>query len=410
MASLFSQVQNLVSAKNEPVPVSSLQGKVLGLYFSAHWCPPCRGFTPRLVEWFGNFKQNHARKDELELVFISSDRDQASFDEYHHEMNFHALPYSERELKGSLSSKFGVRGIPTLVFVDAEGNVISKDGRSFVDEDPAGEGFPWTPKPFAELFGDSFINNKGNKFTRADLAGKYIGIYFSAHWCPPCRGFTPQLVKVYNKLKAEGKPFEIIFASSDRDKASFEEYFAEMPWLSLDENAQQRKAGLSKHFEVDGIPSLVILDPELKTITTSGREAVGADLEGAEFPWLPKPLNPLNDAAMGVVNEFPFLLVSTDGSDNQVAAAVAAITPAATVEFAKAEPKLRFLYINDPEEDIVVPIRKFAGITAHDALVIIDVQSNKKYIAADQSITEANVSAFVDEFLSGALKGVPARS
>ena len=51
---------------------------------------------------------------------------------------------------------------PVRVFVDADGNVITKDGRSIVSEDPAGDGFPWAPKPFSELFGDSFINNKGD--------------------------------------------------------------------------------------------------------------------------------------------------------------------------------------------------------------------------------------------------------
>ena len=32
-------------------------------------------------------------------MFVSSDRDAASFDEYHATMNFHALPYPERDAK-----------------------------------------------------------------------------------------------------------------------------------------------------------------------------------------------------------------------------------------------------------------------------------------------------------------------
>jgi len=24
-----------------------------------------------------------------------------------------------------------------------------------------------------------------------------LGLYFSAHWCPPCRAFTPELLKEY---------------------------------------------------------------------------------------------------------------------------------------------------------------------------------------------------------------------
>ncbi len=33
---------------------------------------------------------------------------------------------------------------------------------------------------------------------REALAGKKIvAFYFSAHWCPPCRGFTPVLKKFY---------------------------------------------------------------------------------------------------------------------------------------------------------------------------------------------------------------------
>merc|ERR1712166_1299825 len=67
--------------------------------------------------------------------------------------------------------------------------------------------------------------------------GKVIGLYFSAHWCPPCKTFTPLLVKTYEKLKAEGKEFEVVFVSSDKDKDA-----------------------LSKRYEVEGIPTLVLLD------------------------------------------------------------------------------------------------------------------------------------------------------
>ena len=33
------------------VNTPSYPGKNLLLYFSAHWCPPCQAFTPKLVKW-----------------------------------------------------------------------------------------------------------------------------------------------------------------------------------------------------------------------------------------------------------------------------------------------------------------------------------------------------------------------
>lgn len=51
--------------------------------------------------------------------------------------------------------------------------------------------------------------------------------------CGPCRGFTPQLVKTYNSLRAAGKSFEIVLVGSDRTQADFLKYHGEMPWLAL---------------------------------------------------------------------------------------------------------------------------------------------------------------------------------
>ena len=44
----------------------------------------------------------------------------------------------------------------------------------------------------------------------SSLAGtEVVGLYFSAHWCPPCRGFTPELAKIYKGVVAGGKKMEI---------------------------------------------------------------------------------------------------------------------------------------------------------------------------------------------------------
>merc|ERR1712216_834196 len=77
---------------------------------------------------------------------------------------------------------------------------------------------------------------------------KAVGIYFSAHWCPPCRGFTPKLAEMYNNgLKEAG--LEIVFVSSDRDQESFNEYLAEMPWLAVPFEKRDIKDQLSKKFK-----------------------------------------------------------------------------------------------------------------------------------------------------------------
>jgi nucleoredoxin len=114
--------------------------QVVGLYFSAHWCPPCHGFTPKLTEVYTVIK---GTDKSLEIVFVSSDRDDVAFDSYHKDMPWLALPFAERALKQTLSKRFKVSGIPSLVLVDGvTGQVLSKDGRSVIMSDPQGTDFP----------------------------------------------------------------------------------------------------------------------------------------------------------------------------------------------------------------------------------------------------------------------------
>ncbi|CAF0917287.1 unnamed protein product [Didymodactylos carnosus] len=119
-------------------------GKVVGIYFSAHWCPPCRGFTPILAEFY----KKHSSDKKLEIIFVSSDRDEKSFQSYYGEQPWLALPYSERDKKQELAQKYQVQGIPTLILLDGDsGDIICEDARSKLEfEDKEGENFPWKNK------------------------------------------------------------------------------------------------------------------------------------------------------------------------------------------------------------------------------------------------------------------------
>ncbi len=86
---------------------------------------------------------------------MSSDRDEKSFNEYLSSMPWLALPFSDRARKAKLSQAFGVQGIPTLVVLDEDDKVITKGGRGAVDADPDGLEFPWRPKPFEKLNGNT---------------------------------------------------------------------------------------------------------------------------------------------------------------------------------------------------------------------------------------------------------------
>eukprot|EP00591_Stephanopyxis_turris_P017578 CAMPEP_0195543198 /NCGR_PEP_ID=MMETSP0794_2-20130614/51994_1 /TAXON_ID=515487 /ORGANISM="Stephanopyxis turris, Strain CCMP 815" /LENGTH=376 /DNA_ID=CAMNT_0040677351 /DNA_START=100 /DNA_END=1227 /DNA_ORIENTATION=- len=304
----------LVGKDNTTVQPSDLDSKeVVGLYFSAHWCPPCKMFTPQLAEWYKKLK---AAGKSIEIVFVSSDRDESSFNEYFGQMPWLALPFADRETKAKLSKQFKVSGIPTFVLLDGKGNLLSKSGRKIVDTDPTGADFPWTPLSLQDALGDTFV--KGDTtITKADLKGKNIGLYFSAHWCGPCRAFTPQLAALYKKLEAAGKPFEIIFVSSDSDEASFNEYRSEMPWAALPFSKRKEKAALSEIFDVEGIPTFVMLESlESGTvINANARSMVGADVDGKEFPWYPKALTDMAVSVDGI-NESPCLIALLGGLDD----------------------------------------------------------------------------------------------
>jgi len=96
---------------------------------------------------------------------------------------------------------------------------------------------------------------------------KYTALYFSAHWCPPCRMFTPKLVEWYKDFKKTHPNFELVFVSSDRDEASMKEYIEgdKMPWPAV--KFGQAESETFRKYSSDGIPYLVLIDENGKDLT-----------------------------------------------------------------------------------------------------------------------------------------------
>ncbi|MFT4546403.1 MAG: thiol-disulfide isomerase/thioredoxin [Verrucomicrobiales bacterium] len=99
---------------------------------------------------------------------------------------------------------------------------------------------------------------------------EYFMIYFSAHWCGPCRKMTPALVKFYQETKATHPEFEIILISADHSKEGMQGYleWAQMPWPAV---AWEHRDEVSRATDLapNSIPFMAMLDKQGKLLGAS---------------------------------------------------------------------------------------------------------------------------------------------
>lgn len=139
-----------------------------------------------------------------------------------------------------------------------------------------------------------FENAKGEEVSFETLKGKTLGFYFSAHWCPPCRQFTPSLVDFRNKNADE---FEVIFVSFDNSDEEKKDYMSEaqMSWLTIPGSKTREADGLAQTFGVKGYPTLIIIGPDGKMITPNGRSDVMLSPDTAIDKWKAAAATPLTE-------------------------------------------------------------------------------------------------------------------
>ena len=111
-----------------------------------------------------------------------------------------------------------------------------------------------------------------------DMKGKIIGLYFSASWCSSCRRFNPRLVTFRNQNLEK---FEVVLISGDGSDTAQQNYMKKfkMPWPTLgnrSKDAKNLEESVKKILDVEfiSLPSLIILSPTGKVISTNGKEEI----------------------------------------------------------------------------------------------------------------------------------------
>jgi nucleoredoxin len=106
--------------------------KLVALYFSAAWCPPCQKFSPILKEFY-----KHTSRNDIEIIYVSSDKSLDEFNTYYGSMPWLAMMTDKEaaKRKNDLGRALKLAGIPTLVVLEVEtGYFVTNQARQQVYE------------------------------------------------------------------------------------------------------------------------------------------------------------------------------------------------------------------------------------------------------------------------------------
>ncbi|EZA48862.1 Nucleoredoxin [Ooceraea biroi] len=427
--SIDSAAASLVREDGRPVC------EIIGMYFSfVNPGATCDDFTRQLVELYadvnadtdaGGDRDKRKRFEVVHVVLWSNVTDVLDFEDNFRahvaDLPWLAVPNRDYERKTRLTRRYRIKaGVPTLILLEgSNGSIVTRGGVERTVADPTGVEFPWRPPhPKAALEDGPLLpcgaRDNNEPMLHEELRHCFKGVYFSAHWCPPCKAFTPQLVDTYQRIRERGHDFEVIFVSSDRSEDSYNAYTETMPWLRIPFSQEERRRKLARALDVQAIPTLVILDPRDNIITLDGRAELIEDPEGLNFPWTSRLVNILTEKYATSLHDAPAIILFVEGEDCEIQFGESVLLPAAQA-YRRDQPDYDPNY-DDPDDDTLQfyialdcetsdILREFIGLDdAIPLLTAIDIPRGI-YVVMEYGaeITVDSVQQFVDGFLNNKL-------
>ncbi len=127
--------------------------------------------------------------------------------------------------------------------------------------------FAMIGKPI-ELDGTSL---SGAEFSWPAYKGKVVLVDFWASWCGPCRSEIPNILKQYERFHEQG--FDVVGICLDSNRQAADEYVKTegLPWLSLFEDDAGWKHPMAVRYEVQSIPTAILIDRDGNVVSISAR-------------------------------------------------------------------------------------------------------------------------------------------
>ena len=100
---------------------------------------------------------------------------------------------------------------------------------------------------------------KGNPVSLNGFKGKVVFLNFWATWCKPCEEEMPSMQLLYNALKSQNQPFEIVAVSIDSEGPEVVQKFIERYNITFTV-LHDRNGRIKDTYKTTGVPETFIID------------------------------------------------------------------------------------------------------------------------------------------------------
>lgn len=135
--------------------------KVVALFFGAQWCQYCRKFKPKLKEATDEINKY---REALAVIYIPNDYTEGTVKEMLKDTNWYRIPLGNSAID-ELTELYDIAGLPTLIVLDQEGNIVDRKARNTIEIEGAHAIVQW----------NTLIKEKKNKICEDEKCSCLFG-------------------------------------------------------------------------------------------------------------------------------------------------------------------------------------------------------------------------------------------